>query len=48
MLRVLVAECKQEVASFNPVRSHYGDFRVAFDDEVLARHRGASAIAERA
>ncbi|HWU36136.1 MAG TPA: M81 family metallopeptidase, partial [Candidatus Acidoferrum sp.] len=40
MLRVLVAECKQEVASFNPVLSHYEDFRVAFGDEVLARHRG--------
>ena len=40
MAKVLVAECKQEVASFNPVRSHYEDFRVSFGDDVIARHRG--------
>jgi len=38
--KILVAECKQEVASFNPVHSHYDDFRVSVGDEVLARHRG--------
>ncbi len=28
------------MASFNPVRSHYEDFRVSVGDDVLARHRG--------
>jgi microcystin degradation protein MlrC len=38
--KILIAECKQEVASFNPVRSHYDDFRVSVGDDVIARHRG--------
>jgi microcystin degradation protein MlrC len=38
--KILIAECKQEVASFNPVLSHYDDFRVSFGDDVVARHRG--------
>jgi microcystin degradation protein MlrC len=38
--RILVAECKQEVASFNPVLSHYDDFTVSVGDDLLARHRG--------
>jgi microcystin degradation protein MlrC len=40
MLKVLVAECKQESSSFNPVLSHYEDFSIAAGDDVLARHRG--------
>ena len=40
MPKILIAECKQEVASFNPVRSHYDDFRVSFGNDVIARHRG--------
>ena len=40
MPKILIAECKQEVASFNPVLSHYDDFRVSFGDDVVARHRG--------
>lgn len=40
MPKILIAECKQEVASFNPLRSHYEDFRVSVGDEVIARHRG--------
>lgn len=40
MPKMLIAECKQEVASFNPVRSHYEDFRVSFGNDVVARHRG--------
>ncbi|HEX5690453.1 MAG TPA: M81 family metallopeptidase, partial [Roseiflexaceae bacterium] len=39
MPRILIAECKQEVSSFNPAPSGYGDFEVAFGDELLARHR---------
>jgi microcystin degradation protein MlrC len=38
--KILIAECKQEVASFNPVLSHYDDFSVSFGDDLLARHRG--------
>jgi len=38
--RILIAECKQEVASFNPLRSHYDDFTVASGQALLARHRG--------
>jgi len=40
MPNVLIAECKQEVASFNPVLSHSEDFRVSFGEDVIARHRG--------
>ncbi len=39
MPKILIAECKQEVASFNPVRSHYADFRVSVGHDVIARHR---------
>lgn len=40
MPKILLAECKQEVASFNPVLSRYADFSVVFGEEVLARHGG--------
>jgi microcystin degradation protein MlrC len=40
MSRILVAECKQESSSFNPVPSRYEDFSIAAGDDVLARHRG--------
>ena len=40
MPSILVAECKQESSSFNPVPSHYEDFSIAAGDDVLARHRG--------
>ena len=40
MLKILVAECKQEVSSFNPVTSHYQDFRIQRGDELFAYHRG--------
>ncbi len=39
MTRILVAECKQEVSSFNPVPSHYADFRVVRGAALLAHHR---------
>lgn len=38
--RVLIAELKQETATFNPARTVYDDFRVYFGDEVLAKYRG--------
>jgi microcystin degradation protein MlrC len=39
-MRILIAECKQEVSSFNPVASCYEDFVVTRGEEVLQRHRG--------
>jgi len=40
-LKILIAECKQEVSSFNPVASHYSDFLVRRGEEILAYHRTA-------
>ena len=40
MKRILIAECKQEVSSFNPVASGYASFDVAWGTAVPARHRG--------
>lgn len=40
MARIVVAECKQEVSTFNPVPSHYEDFRVARGQDVVDYHRG--------
>jgi microcystin degradation protein MlrC len=39
MPSILIAECKQEVASFNPVLSHYEDFSISFGEDAIARHR---------
>jgi len=39
MPKILVAECKQEVSSFNPVASQYGDFIVDRGPELLTYHR---------
>ena len=39
MPRTLIAECKQEVSSFNPVPSHYSDFAVSFGAELIRFHR---------
>ncbi len=38
MFRILVAECKQEVSSFNPVPSRYRDFVVRTGDDFFAWH----------
>ena len=40
MLKILVAECKQEVSSFNPVETHYPDFDIQRGAELFAYHRG--------
>jgi microcystin degradation protein MlrC len=37
-MRVLVAECKQEVSTFNPALSHYEDFVYSFGDDLLRFH----------
>ncbi len=40
MPRILIAECKQEVSTFNPAPSHYEDFRVVTGAALLEHHRG--------
>ncbi len=39
MPKILIAECKQEVSTFNPVLSGYGDFTIRRGDEILQYHR---------
>jgi hypothetical protein len=39
MTRILIAECKQEVSTFNPHLSGYGDFGVRRSHELLNYHR---------
>jgi microcystin degradation protein MlrC len=41
MPRIVIAECKQEVSSFNPVPSRYEDFRVVRGRDLLDYHRGS-------
>lgn len=38
--RILIAELKQETATFNPARTHYDDFRIHFGDDILRAYRG--------
>ena len=45
MYRIIVAELKQEVSSFNPARSGYADFRVDVGSALLDRSRGAHEVA---
>lgn len=40
MKKILICECKQEVSSFNPVKSRYEDFLVDRGAAVIAYHRG--------
>lgn len=40
MWRVLVAELKQETATFNPMRTRFEDFHIYQGDEILAAYRG--------
>ena len=39
MTRILIAECKQEVSSFNPSHSRFADFRVARRGALVDHHR---------
>ncbi|MCW5853079.1 MAG: M81 family metallopeptidase [Anaerolineae bacterium] len=39
MPKILIAECMQEVSSFNPVPSHYEDYTVRWGDALLDFHR---------
>lgn len=40
MQRILIAECKQEVSSFNPIPSRYNDFVIRTGPEVFEYHAG--------
>ena len=37
MPTLLIAECRQEVSSFNPVPSHYADFDVLAGDALFSQ-----------
>jgi microcystin degradation protein MlrC len=39
-VQILVAECKQEVSSFNPALSHKEDFNFSYGAEIIDFHRG--------
>lgn len=39
MLKILIAECKQEVSTFNPHKSSYEDFGIRLGAELLNYHR---------
>ena len=39
MKRVFIAECQQEIASFNPIESDLDSFRLSRPDELFAEHR---------
>jgi microcystin degradation protein MlrC len=40
LANILICECKQEVSSFNPVKSRYEDFLVDRGEAMIAYHRG--------
>lgn len=40
MRKILIAECKQEVSTFNPHLSHYHDFDTSSGQAILNLHRG--------
>lgn len=39
-MKILIAECRQEVSSFNPVNTGLGDFIIGRGDAFLESHRG--------
>lgn len=38
-MKLLIAECKQEVSTFNPVASRYSDFATSHGEQLLQFHR---------
>lgn len=42
-MKVLIVECKQEISSFNPVRSTFADFETGRGQEILDYHRGLNS-----
>ena len=43
MPRILIAECKQEISSFNPVIFTYDGFSVNTGDQLFAHHEGVQS-----
>ena len=41
MYKILIAECEQEISSFNPVLSQYEDFEIHQGPELIAANEGA-------
>ena len=41
MKRIIVAQCHQEISSFNPILSHYEDFKVETGSAVIEQHTNA-------
>lgn len=39
MKRILIAECVQEIASFNPNQSELDSFRLSTPDQLFPEHR---------
>src|SRR5215218_11465816 len=39
-MRILIAECKQEVSTFNPAATHYEDFVTQWGGDILTFHDG--------
>ncbi|WP_397570377.1 M81 family metallopeptidase [Schlesneria sp. T3-172] len=39
MPRIVIAECKQEVSTFNPTSSCFEDFRIVRGEQLLSHHR---------
>ena len=42
MYKILIAECKQEISTFNPVETHYEDFTVIRGKKLFAANRASS------
>ena len=40
MYKILIAECKQEISTFNPVETRYEDFSITRGEELFATNRG--------
>ena len=43
-MRILIAECMQEISSFNPLQSQYEDFRIETGEALLTRRGLNTAI----
>lgn len=43
MTRILIAECKQEISTFNPALSHKEDFHFSSGDSVIRGRRGSQS-----
>lgn len=46
MRRILIAECKEKVSTFNPHLSQYADFRFRYGQDLLNYHRSVRHMLE--